>query len=384
MKRALTGGAAIAGLALFTSGCAWFEEEEEDLDFDQYAGQLTDMFNESARLNGELDVAEARIVQDCLEEAGFTVHNPDPFHSWDSAESETFMDQGPYEWFVPTVEEAELRGVWQWTNLEGAESIEDGVPWEAYQEYEDAQGFDVTLHEEGEEAPEFYNLSPEDQYAWWVAYQGEELAASQQGYLVGIELETDEYGEPVDENPPPGGCELEMITALYGEVEEVDNPEEEFSNWVTRPPMPNGDWSAMNERYVERTADFEDDFLDCLEDRGFGGWEFYEGHVRIHDYLAESGEGEFPRMEFEDADGAWPDPAQDVPDSGDTAGWLAFERDAAVQFAECGEESGYREAAVHAWEQAQLRYYLDIEEETYGWQESMRGFLEKAQEIIES
>lgn len=36
-----------------------------------------------------------------------------------------------------------------------------------------------------------------------------------------------------------------------------------------------------------------------------------------------------------------------------------------------------------AWEQAQLRYYLDIEDGTSAWQEEMRGYLANAQEVIE-
>lgn len=48
----------------------------------------------------------------------------------------------------------------------------------------------------------------------------------------------------------------------------------------------------------------------------------------------------------------------------------------------CGEESGYREAGDEAWKQAQLRHYLDIEDDTYAWQDEMRGYLERAQEVI--
>jgi hypothetical protein len=50
--------------------------------------------------------------------------------------------------------------------------------------------------------------------------------------------------------------------------------------------------------------------------------------------------------------------------------------------AECGDESGFRDAADRGWEHAQLRFYLDIEDETYAWQEEMREYLEQAQEVI--
>jgi hypothetical protein len=369
-------------LPLAASGCSLFEREEEDLDFDAYADELTDMYNEGVRLDMELTAAEARIVQDCLERQGFTVHSPDEFAYFGLTERETFLDEGPYETFLPTVEEARLRGVFQWVNLDGAETIEDGVPWAAHEASMAAQGMSDSPPE-GVGTGEFFELSPEEMYDWYVAYGGETWAEYQQGYLVGIDAsKTDASGEQVYVNPPPGGCELEMVEAVYGEPEEQDNAEESFNDWVWRPEQPGGDWEAMNERYTERTEDAEAPLLDCLDERGFGGWEFHNGHLAVHDYLFESGEGQHPYHSYEDEGGAWPDPPEDVPDESDTQGWLDFEREQTVVLAECGDESGYREAAVHAWEQAQLRYYLDIEDDVYAWQEEMRGYLATAQEVI--
>ncbi|SDK62988.1 hypothetical protein SAMN05216298_0882 [Glycomyces sambucus] len=374
--------ASALALPLLASGCSFFEPEEEDLDFDAYAGELTDMYNEGVRLEKELTAAEARIVQDCLEAQGFTVHSPDEFAHFGLEERESFLDQGPYEVFLPTVEEARLRGVFQWVNLDGAETIEDGAPWAAYQDSLTARGLSDGPPE-GVGDGEFYELPPEDMYAWYVAYGGETWAEYHQGYLVGIEqTKTDAGGDQVFFNPPPGGCEREMIEAVYGGPEEQDNAEESFSDWVWRPAQPGGDWEAMNERYTERTEDAEDGLLDCLDERGFGGWEFHEGHLAVHDYLFESGEGEFPYHSYEDEGGVWPDPPGDVPAEDDTQAWLDFERQRTAVLAECGDESGFRDAAEHAWRQAQLRYYLDIEDDVYAWQEEMRGYLEAAQDVI--
>ena len=365
---------AAAVLALTAaSGCSWFASPEEDLDFDAYADDLTDMHNESVRLDAELAAAETRIVRGCLEAQGFALHNTHEFEHFGMTERESFLDEAPYAAFMPTVEEARLRGVWQWINLDGAEDLEDGEPWAAWKEREAERGF-APPFAEGEALPEFFDLPPQEQFDWWVAYMGEELAEYQQGYLVDIETPVDEDGNPVGGYPPYGGCKREMLDAVYG-VDEDDGG---------RPSPPGGDWEGMNERYAERIVDVEADLLTCLEDRGFGGWEPYRGHLRVHDYLHEAGEAEHPYHSFEDDGGAWPDPPEDVPDADDAQGWLDFERDAAVLIAECGDESGYREAAEYAWQQVQLRYYLDIEEETYAWQETMRGHLERAQEVIGS
>jgi hypothetical protein len=377
------GTAAITSLTLAAaSGCAFFEPEEEDLDFEAYQDQLTEMHNEGVRLIEELDAAEARIIQSCLEEQGFTVHPPDEFTSWPPEPRETFMDLSPYYWFLPTAEEAARRGFWQWTTLPGAEAYEDGELYAEFEEHQEALHGAPLSEWMGEELDEFYLLDEEDQYAWYVAFEGEARAAGEHGYLVGLEsTATNDDGEAVATYPPPEGCLREMVEAVYGGLGDTDG-EDYWDRSMLRPEQPDGDWSAMNERYEERTADAEGDLLDCLADRGRDGWEFYEGNLLVHSYLSESGEGEHPLSSYEDSGTRWPDPPSDAPDADDLEGWLAFERDMAVDFAECGDESGFRAAAEHAWQQAQLRYYLDIEEETYAWQEEMRGYIEQAQEVI--
>lgn len=370
--------AAALAFPLAAAGCSWFApEEEEDLDFAEYEQQLTETHNESLRLSAELDAAEDRIIQTCLEAQGFTVHDPIEFIVFEE-ERESFMDPPPYLWFLPTVEEAQRRGFWQWSEL-GTEGVEDGDALEAERdEFEARMGWFSFDSEdmEAQEESEFESLTDDEKYAWYVAYGGVEWANAMHPDVAGGDLETGEGGEEEAGNPPPGGCKLEMLEAVYGGLEEG---EDEYS---VRPAQPGGDWTAMKERYAEGTADAEEAFLDCLDERGHAGWEFYDGEILVHSYLVAAGDGEYPLTEYPDAGVRWPDPPSDVPAEDDAQGWLDFERALALDFAECGDESGYREAAEHAWQQAQLRYYLDMEGATFAWQADMRDLIEQAQEAI--
>lgn len=376
--------ATIAALALpAAAGCSWFGGEE-DLDVSEHEGRLTEMFNESARLNEELDEAEARIVQDCLEAQGFSIHDSDQFDTSVSLERESVFSEPQYEGFLPTVEEAEVRGFWQWTNADGAEEAENGELWTMWLEHQASRfGAEWVEMIERDELPEFFHQSPEDQYAWYVAYYGEELAAEQQGDLVGIERETDEYGEEVYTNPPPGGCRLEMITGIYGELGATENEEEGWTDWIARPDPPTGDGQEISDRYFAGIASVEPEFLDCVEDRGWGRWEFHNGWLSVNDFLEAAGSSR-SAASYEGAEDSFPEPPDDVPAADDFEGWLAFERGMAVDFAECGDESGFRQTADEAWRRAELVYLLDIEAETYAWQEEMQGYLANAQELLES
>ncbi|RRS01870.1 hypothetical protein [Glycomyces terrestris] len=363
-------------LPLAAAGCSWFAPEEEDLDFAEYEQQLTETYNESMRLSAELDAAEARIAQACLEAQGFTVHDPWEFREEPTGERETFLDTPPYDWFLPSAEDAARRGFWQWTTLAAPETVEDGdallAEWDAFQA--EMGWYSVDFGEDEQEEYPFFDLSEEERYAWYVAYGGEAWAEFHHPDLAGIEPEETGDGEEVE--VPVGGCKLEMIEAVYGGLEEGQDEH------TVRPEQPDGDWTRMKERFAEETADAEVAFTDCLADRGQEGWEFYEGQILVHDYLVAAGEGVYALNSYPDAGVRWPDPPDDAPDGDDAQGWLDFERALAADFAECGDESGYREAAVHGWQQAQLRYYLDIETAVFAWHDEMRELIAKAQEVI--
>ncbi|RRS01704.1 hypothetical protein [Glycomyces terrestris] len=370
--------AALLVLPLAAAGCSWFAPEEEDLDFAEYEQQLTESYNESVRLSAELDAAEARIVQECLEAQGFTLHATLELEGVpDEGERETFLDAAPFEEFLPTVEQAQRRGFWQWTQVGDPESVEDGDALAAeWEEYRAQTGQIMVTGQDLAEGDPFYDLSYEEQWDWYVAYGGEPWAEWAHPELIGVEVE--EGGVRDGGDPPPvEGCRLQMLEAVYGELDEGDD------GTSIRPEQPFGDWILMNERYAEDTADAEGALLDCLEGRGMPGWEFFDGKLLVYEYLFSAGEGDSPIHSYSDAGTPWPDPPSDVPGPDDVQGWLDFERALAVDFAECGDESGYRGAAVHAWQQAQLRYYLEIEDEVFAWHEEMRELITKAQNVIE-
>jgi hypothetical protein len=379
--RATSIRAAVAVAAAGTLGaCGLFAGEPEVYDFDEHADRLTEMYNETIRLHAELDDAERRIAFGCMEAQGFTVHDEHALNTWPRPEREVFLDEYPFESFLPTVAEAAERGFWHWLNARDLPDDEDRQALRDRQEAEMREQFGGHFLDDDQEIPEFHLLEPEAQYGWYAAYFGEEKAREREGYLVGIERDVDEDGQEIYRNPKPGGCELEMLAALYGDPQAVENAEEDFDDWSGRPQEPHGDWQEMNKDYRSRIGSSDNDFLDCLADRGRGEWEFIHSGLAVGDFLENA--GWVSRHSYEGAEGTYPPPPEDAPDNAED--WFAYEVAMAVDFAECGDESGYREDAAEAWHQAQTAYYLDIEAETYAWQDEMRDFLERAQEHLAS
>lgn len=369
--------ASLAVLILAASGCSWFASEPEDLS--EHEVRLSDMFNESARLIEELNAAEARIIRDCLEDQGFAVHlEAELAMQGGGVMDGSLLDGAPHERFLVGEDQAASGAYWQWTNLPDAQASADPELWEASEA--DSMGL---FDSEAESAVRvFLELDAEDQYAWYVAYMGEERASVIHADLIGADPDPDGDGVVQYDETPPGGCWGEMIEAVYGGAEAHEVEGEDFTDWTWEPEPPVGDGSEIEPYYLEAVAEYEGDFLDCLYDSGWGVWEFRKGYLAVNEYLVEAGEGDQARWAYEGSPGSWPEPPEDVPDEGDFEGWLEFERGFALDVVACGESSGYREAAEEAWKQAQLAYYLQIEEETYAWQETMQGLLERAQEVI--
>jgi hypothetical protein len=88
------------------------------------------------------------------------------------------------------------------------------------------------------ELDEFYLREPEDQFAWYTAYAGEDWAAYQHPELTGAE---EDGGDESFGAPRPEGCYLEMVEAVYGELTPVENEEDGFTDWIARPEAPAGD-----------------------------------------------------------------------------------------------------------------------------------------------
>jgi hypothetical protein len=390
--------AAVAAALALTAACTDDAEQEEE----EAAGtgevfeetRLVDMVNESARLLYELESAEYRIVQTCLEDDGFTVHDQFWFTAYEPEEQETLYGADDWGSWLPPLDEASKYGVGAWATAEG------GLGTDAAEEYFEFKGFesevdmangDAGASPEGGGGPDnsaFEALSPQEQYDWYVAYLGEAAALDEYGYLIGEEGEVAEDDGEVytgDEfsyvQPEPGGCQREMIDALYDDLRLVEDPEGgevRGAYWEYRPTNPMDDFASIDEAnvaYEEAIAGVQGELVDCLAEHGHPGWEFdEEGSLPISDYFYELYEGSADVHDH-------PDLPDDAPT--DFEGKKEFEIAFAVELAECGDETGYRETAEQAWGDSREAYYLSIETAIFSWQEEIRGILTTAQEVLE-
>jgi hypothetical protein len=415
------GGATVLAL---TAGCGMLGiGGGEDAKSDEE--RLIQMLNESRRIESELMAAEFRIVQNCLEEQGHTVHEPWAMQTYEEPEQDSLTYGYAHEEFLLPAEEAKEWGFGQWANsMEGSEDP-------ASEEYYTAQE-EKWEEEEGEwEEPDttaWDALTPEEQYDWYVAYQGEEYAESSYGTreeyagsmeeeaayeelseeeLAALEEEAaaEDEGEIIVEEemgweePKPGGCQLEMIEALYGEPRLVESEWEDEEGetytdkyWEYRPENPTyGDeetmWEDIEAEYAAAMSDLQIEFTDCIAGRGYEGWEFTEyNSMPIWEffgtlYYQNASEEEQEMMMGGDSD-------TEVPPIPEAAGstyeeWKAYEIQLAVDFSECGEEIGYADASEKAYDEAHIKAYTAVEEDVYAWQEEMNDAIAKAQELIE-
>ncbi|HEX2145339.1 MAG TPA: hypothetical protein VHG10_12610 [Glycomyces sp.] len=395
-SKSRTVGALGAALALATAAACTDDSEDgggaaEGQAFDE--ASLIDMVNESARLQFELETAESRIVQNCLELQGFTVHDPLWFNVHEPEEQEALYRADDWGSWLPELEEASEFGLGVWAATEGADADEVDAYFE-YKGYvnEGALEGDPGTPSGGGPSDDsaFDALDTEQRYDWYVAYFGEATAAQEYGHLTDADTSDDSTdsdgaidlgGEFDYVQPEPGGCQREMIDALYGDLRLVEDPEGgeyRTANWSYRPPNPMDDFATIDEanvRYREAIAEVQGELVDCLAEHGHPGWEFgEEGSLPLSDYLYELYEGTADVHDH-------PDLPEDAPT--DFEGKKAFEIAFAVELAECGDETGFRDTAEQAWSDSRNDYYLSIETAVYAWQEEIRGILTKAQEAIE-
>jgi hypothetical protein len=182
-----------------------------------------------------------------------------------------------------------------------------------------------------------------------------------------------------------------MIEALYGEPKQVElDFDGGYLDWQWRPMQPEADYDAMETGYAERMADHHAGFLGCIDEAGYPGWEFDErGALAMRDYSAMLYTGEPYEFEVMPGDEAPVDTSPPVPDlpedvPGDFDGKRAYEVDMAVAFADCGDSTGYREIADSTFDSVVAEQYAAIEVDTYAWQEQIREYTVKAQELIAS
>ncbi|MDN3241045.1 hypothetical protein [Glycomyces tritici] len=387
-------GAFAAALAL--AAAAACTDDAKDGDVPEGAGEsfeaprLIDMVNESNRLLYELEAAEGRIVQACLEDQGFTVHDELYFVSGAFEPAEELVRADDWGSWLPSVEEAAEYGLgtWRFAPEADPDEVEEYMAYKGFEVDSEAMGGGP---ENGGNQSEFAALDPRDQYDWHVAYQGEAAALDEYGYLIGEESTQPEAREGEvytgDEfsymQPEPGGCLREMIDALYDDLRLVEDPEGgeiRGAYWHYRPENPMDDAEAMEDSKVmfhEGIAAVQGELVDCLAEHDRHGWEFdEESSLPVTDYFFELYEGEGSVV------GDFPDLPDDAPD--DYEGKKAFEIAFAVDLAECGDETGYRETAEEAWVASQESFYVSIETASYAWQEEVKSILTKAQETLES
>lgn len=414
------GGATVLAL---TAGCGMLGigGGEEDQSAEE---RLLQMINEGNRIESDLVTAEYRVVQNCLEEAGFTVHEPWAFQPWEVYEQESLSGGYPHEEFVIDPEEAKEFGFGAWAD--SAEAQENGEAEEYWQlqeeKWEEESGGEDEYVEP--DSTDWDALEPGEQYDWYVAYQGAEYVEYQQGtrdqYVAAMsaeELSEEEYEaleedaaaeEIVDDGeidveeedftePKPGGCQLEMIEALYGEPTLTEESYEEdggstYSYWTYRPENPTygtGEEDSMYDGVLaEYTADMGDvqgKYLDCLTEKGYPDFSFDEwASVPVRMWLHEiyyEGVPEDERMvSYGDTDTELPPLPEDL---ADYEAKKAFEIQMATDFGACDEEVGYAKASEKAYDEANIKAYSDIEDEFYAWQQDMQDALTKAQELLD-
>jgi hypothetical protein len=391
----------VAALALSAAACSGSggdsegsEEEGETKTVEAIdAALLLEMVNENIRLEKDLDAAEDRIIAECLEAQGFTIHDQRYLGQNEPYELNSLVDFYPADSFLPEVDVAAEWGFGWWAQT--AEMFDSEETQEYYEETldfgdDDAAEFDNSA---------FESLPDDERRAWSVAYQGEEATAA----LEGTGGETEEGGTSDDGSlefgggetasaPKPGGCQLEMIEALYGEPQQVAldsiEGEEEYLVWEWRPAAPEVDLATVESEYAARMTQAQSAFLSCIDERGYPGWEFNDtGSLSMLDYSSLLYTGEVYEEELppgveapEDTSPPVPDLPEDVPDDFD--GKRAYEVEMAVAFAECGDETGYRETATSTYDQVLAEQYTAIETETYAWQEDIREMTVNAQELI--
>ncbi|MEU6859308.1 hypothetical protein AB0B28_10615 [Glycomyces sp. NPDC046736] len=366
--------------------------------------ELLRMLNESRRLEAEVVALEYRYIERCLEDRGHTVHQPRDLMTWEPAEITAIAPANPHARSLPEPDIAAEWGFGVWIYDEQADP-------DAWSEYEDAtwpEASEDTWNEADDS--EFMALSPEEQYSWYVDFLGRAQAMWLYGEHFGFEapdenLPEDDDGEivideDISEEPPPGGCTMEMIEELYGEPHLVSteggtaDSVDGYVEWAYRPAVPLADVSPLYsvEAAIEQvqtvlTADFrgqiaaeEDRFLSCVADRGYGAWDFEEsGGLNVHGYWGLIYDG----ADYTDGDGGpFPDPPSDLPF--DFESLRGLEIAMAVDFAECADDSGLREAAETSWTDVNRDYYESAETAMFAWQEEMRGVIEHGQDLLDA
>lgn len=375
------GIAALTAATALTAGCQLpgsddDPAEERDADL----ALLDSMLEENGRLITDLVEVQERLIRDCMEAQGHSVHDEYEFVMWNFQKSDmTDVDTGALPWLIERDLAADWGfGVWV--------SFDDMYGSEEHLEFEElAYGEDFTTFAQVDNSP-FDALADEAKFDWYIDYYGEERARTDQGHLVG-DYESSGPGGLLG-SVKPKGCMGEVTAALGLEPEFVPQPDfgEDAGTWLTY-PVPPGlatlSSGALDDEVREaRTS--EDDFLNCLEDAGWGQWDFNDaGALNVRHYI-ELSYGLTPdtsRPAPEEFTAGIPEelPADVPTDAVERREW---ESGFALDIWDCVDQSGLEAEAEQAWANAYGAEILDLEDEVYAWQDDMRGLLTDAQDLL--
>ncbi|MDN3241793.1 hypothetical protein [Glycomyces tritici] len=381
--RALTSLAVVCGL--LAAGACSGEETPESVggtvepgpDAVAEAERLYLLVNESHAVSDELTMIEHRVTKRCMEDEGFSVHDPMEFQESHTAAYTAggYLANAPLR-AVPTAEAAEEWGFGVWAEFVRNPGNEDLAAELLTPEAMTAFGI-LDAEESGMDTSE-WDAEDDGYHAEWIeAYSGSPAIMS------------DVKGAEIDPEAPPGGCWLKMVETMYGEPYMISYDEEEGGGEsgeyaATHEPNPLfaleeiEDYGAL----LETVRDEADAFESCLIDHGYEGWELgesfypplweYFGAMYDPAYFEEYGE---EGLEV-------PDAPEEVPS--DFMGVLELERAMAVDFAACGRESGLRTAVEEAWAAMLVEAYLPIETDLVAWRDAMQGHLDNAQDYLQA
>jgi hypothetical protein len=377
--------AAVAALAFattLTAGCQWLGSDGdsggEPVDVD--LAHLDSMLEEINRLTSEIVDTQGRLIRDCMEEAGHSVHDEYEAVMWGfQKDAMPDVDGGSLPWLIDREIAATWGfGVWaSWDDMYGSEE---------HHEFESlVYGEEVTTFAMVDNSA-FEALPDDEKFAWFVDYYGEERARMDQGFLVGDHSASGPSG--LLGSVEPEGCMGEVTAALGLEPEFVPQPDfgDEAGTWSTYPTPPGLELLASgaldDEVRAARTSD--DDFLTCLEGAGWDQWEFNEeGTLNARHYI-------------ELAYGMTPDPSQPGPEFStagvpeelpadvptDAEGRQEWESRFALDIWGCVDQSGLEADAEQAWANAYGPELLALEEEIYAWQGDIRDLTLAAQDLL--
>lgn len=362
-----------ASLAL--TACSEEQTEVTDEDVDRIEQSI---INASA-LSWELVQAESRVASMCMQDEGFTVHDPVALYgNGMPGRFEGFAS--PYS-RIPNVEQAQKFGFGEWVRYGGDDgevaAMRDDPDFEAFNA-EDEGWWDPawdTAREEFDAMGEAYEAE------WRKAFEGVERYEYDQAFQQAM----DEGEDPMDvdiEQPPFGGCELETIEIVYGEPEKTES---EDGDYWTKPgggesPLTSvGDGTIYNEMSAEY-IDKEQAFLDCVEARGFEGWAFDEttGWLPTGDFLGTGVYGDTTQT-FDDGELVeYPE----LPDGAEDLEPKEFEFAMALDFAECAEEAGLRGDTEDTFARLYVEKIIDREAEIFAYEKNIEKYLANAQDYL--